>query len=142
MSSAVHRGVVRRADAHHDRADVDVSEIELQHLERPLHGERRKGVDDRAKAGESKPARNSDHQLLADANVYHAVGMRALGIPEPSDADVREDHGDPLVALDKVSGGRVEALAHRGAHPFDSTTATIARGRPRCSALNARSSRS
>ena len=126
MGPAIYRGVIGRADARHDRAEIVVPEVELQHLERSLDGERRKRVDDRAKAGQREPARNTDHQLLADADVDDPVGMRTERVPHPGLADVRDHHGHPLVAVDELHRGRIEAFAHRRAHPFDSTTATTA----------------
>ena len=60
---------------HQHRADVLVAEVELDLLVGPLDEERRVGVHDRAQAGQREPARDADHQLLADADVDHAIGV-------------------------------------------------------------------
>src|SRR4029079_19029138 len=111
-----------------------------QHLERPLHDERRVRMNDWPKAGQSKTCGKADHELLADSDVDDAIRIGPRSARQPADADAREHDGDPLVGHDEVVRGRIEAVAHRHGHVFDPTTAMTACGRPSCSSLNARSS--
>src|SRR5439155_21081449 len=125
-------------------AGVLVPDVELQHLERPLDDERRVGVHDRPQPRKSQAARNAEHELLADANVDHAVGMAPFRGEERGAADLRDPDRDARVRIDGVGGRRVEALAHRpvrhAGHAFGSTTAITACGRSSCRVASAASS--
>ena len=97
------------------RADILVAEVELDLLERALDEERRVAVDDRPQALLRQPGGDADHQLLADADVDHALWVpldrpRSL---EAVDADVGQD--DAPVAGRSSSASevtRVKPLAH------------------------------
>ena len=99
------RGVVGRADADQHRADVLVAEVELDLLERALDEERRVAVDDRAHALLRQAGGDADHQLLADADVDHALGVPVpgAGLLEGVDADVGQHERQPRVVVERLA---------------------------------------
>ena len=143
MRAALRGGVVGRADADQHRADVLVTEVELDLLERPLDQERRVAVDDRAHALLRHPGRDADHQLLADADVDHALGVPVAhaGRLEAVDADVGQHERQPRIVVERIGRDAREALSH-AVHGHAPTTATTACGRPGSPAVIARSSAS
>ena len=72
-----------------------------------LDQERRVAVDDRAHALLRHPGRDADHQLLADADVDHALGVPVAraGRLEAVDADVGEHDGEPRDRSSSASDG-------------------------------------
>ena len=143
VRASLGRGVVGRAGADEQGADVLVAEIELDLLERALDEERRVAVDDGAHALLRQARGHADHQLLADADVDHAVGVAVPGacLLEGVVADVGEHDRKPGVAVERLRGDAREALAH-AFHVHSSTSATTACGLPGSPAPSARSSAS
>ena len=143
VRAALGRGVVGGADADEQRADILVAEIELDLLERALDQERRVAVDDRAEAFLCEAGGDADHELLADPDVDHALGMPLprAGRREGVVADVGQHDGQPRVGVECLRRDPGEALPH-ALHAHASTSATTACGRPGRASAMARSSAS
>ena len=75
VGASARRPVVRRTDAREDRADALVTERNLELLVRSLDQERRVRVSDGPHSLDREPTRDAEHELLADADVDHAIGM-------------------------------------------------------------------
>src|SRR5438067_10790602 len=86
------RCVVRRAGRDEHAPKVVVAEVELDLLVRPLDEERGVRVRDGAVALEREPGRDSDHQLLADADVVEPWVLWHLRTP-----DLGQPDGDTVV---------------------------------------------
>ena len=89
-------------------ADVLVAQVELDLLVGALDDEGRVGVHDRSQALEGEAGGDADHQLLADADVEHALVARQLG-----GADLGEDDRGARIVVERARRELVEALAHR-----------------------------
>ena len=131
VRAAFLRGVVRRTDADQHRADVLVAEVELDLLERALDEKRRVAVDDRAQAFLCQSGGDSDHQLLADADVEDALGVPfdRTGPLEGVDPDVGQHERQARIAVEGLGRHAREALPH-GRRTHASTSAITACGRP------------
>ena len=105
VRAALGRGVVGGAGADEQGADVLVAEIELDLLERALDEERRVAVDDGSHALLRQAGGHADHQLLADADVDHAVRVpqAGAGLLEGVVADVGEHDREPRVAVERLA---------------------------------------
>ncbi len=125
--------VVGGAGADEDGPDVLVAQVELDLLVGALDDERRVGVHDGSQSLEGEAGGHADHELLADADVEHALVARQLG-----DADLGEDDRRARIVVERARRELVEALSHRG---HRSTSATTACGRSPV-AVSARSSAS
>ncbi|GAA2773790.1 hypothetical protein GCM10019017_17540 [Streptomyces showdoensis] len=92
-----------------------VPEVQLQLLEGPLDQEAGEGVHDRPHPGEGEPAARADEQLLADADVEHAVGVPFECLLEAVLADLGEHDREPRVLVEQPAGGGDETITH-GVH--------------------------
>jgi hypothetical protein len=122
------RRVVRGSDGDEDSVDILMAEAQLEELVWAFDEEGSVRMHDRPHPLQSQATGKTDHQLLADADVDHALRVAADGtaFDEAGDSDVCENHHHIAALVEQVGGRLSEALPHRVHHAPRGTRATTA----------------